>query len=698
MRINRAILLFITILGQNLYAQSVLRFQHINVEDGLSQSTVNYFFQDAHGFIWLATGDGLNRYDGKQFIVYKSHFSGIARTPVSDRNINSKIFEDKYNRLWFSSDAGVSYMDTRTGRFAVVLDKYSTVCSGLLSSIDSGSLWVATAHKGFLCVNIENSKIDIYPFTDKWQINNDVNPLTSSAATKRAIWVTDKYGLICFDKHTKRDQRKLLKGGLNSVNVLKNGNLLLGYKDGVFLYNTGNDRIEFITIKEISEKKEIEWRTFAEDTLSGTVYLGSSVGGTICKLDLRNRKYQLLNFQNNTICDLFIDRSENLWIGTDGNGACKLDISPPKFFCFGPRPVYAETEQTSFFVTSIYRAGNGKIWMGVVNDGLVVYDPSTSRQQKIPLSLTDAEQVIRSIFADSAGHLVVAVSNSVLWLDPVSYKIIGTTTLPRQPQINSVKPIVYALTEWKKGHYFAGTNLGVYAVTFEKNHPKSWMPGAFQKDTFLTVWPYNFYKAGNGSTYIGMRRGFINITILSDSQIHINDVGFRDIPVRHFYKSAQYSILWIASEQGLIAYNEQTKQYRIFDEKDGMPNSFVYAILDQNDSMLWISTNKGITNAKVHYTSNGNVTAEFVNYGVRDGLQSDEFNTGAYFKDKDGMLYFGGIAGINWFDPRNVKPSPLKASPAISGIYVNDSLYAGDTAVYVRKIILPYTRNTISLS
>jgi signal transduction histidine kinase/ligand-binding sensor domain-containing protein len=695
---KKLLLLFAFLYTQSASAQSVLRFQHINVEDGLSQSSVNHIFQDAHGFMWFATGDGLNRYDGKQFVVYKSSFNDTLAGSMKDRNINSKIFEDKNNRLWFSSDAGVTCMDTRHHKFKVVLDKYTAACSGVLNGIDSNSLLLSIPKKGFYNINLGTLQTNYFPFTDKWQTSKEVNSIISGIYTGKGLWTVDKAGLLYFDLQTKKDCRKMVKNDLKSVCLLKNGNLLLGATNGVYYYHTVSDSVEFIEINERSSKTSPVWNAIAEDTISSVIYIAALYGGTICKLNMATRACEFLNFEKGQINDLFIDRSENLWVGTDGDGVYKLDVKKPKFYCFGPKAFYDETEQNSFFVKSIYCGNSGEVWMGVFNNGLITYDPATRKQEKIPIPSSYENQLISAIIKDSLGNIVTTVGNAIFWLDERSHSVLNKIVLPATEYFPSVSPTIYAFIEWKKGHYLAGTNLGTYSVKLENGIAHAVMPWSFSHDSLL-AWPYNFYKTGNGDIYVGLRSGFIHLQIISDSTFHILDFGFRNIPVRHFYKSKNTPILWIASEQGLIAYNEHTRHYKVFDERSGLANSFIYAILDQNDSTLWISSNNGLSNVQVRYEEDGQVNARFINYSMKEGLQSNEFNTGAYFKGKDGSLFFGGIAGINWFYPLDTTNANLfKAHPAISAIYINDSLYAGDTAIFVEKIILPYSRNTISLS
>ncbi len=242
-----------------------------------------------------------------------------------------------------------------------------------------------------------------------------------------------------------------------------------------------------------------------------------------------------------------------------------------------------------------------------------------------------------------------------------------------------------------------GADIGLYIVENTGKSPRGRMWYSYNADSSICGWVYNFYKAPDGSIYIGKRNGFAKVRMLNDSLPQLIDFGLDGLPIRHFYKS-NTQILWIASEQGLIAYNETTHKYKVFDEAAGIANSYVYAILPQNDSTLWVSTNKGISQVNIRYGDGNDVKAKFTNYTSKDGLQSNEFNTGAFFKCADGTLMFGGIAGVNWFNPANIKINPYKAIPAITGVYVNDTLMNRDTTMYMQQLVLPYARNTISFT
>lgn len=687
------------LLAQMGYAQSVQHFQHINVQDGLSQSTVNYIFQDHHGFIWFSTGDGLNRYDGKDFITYKSGFDKAHTGRLPDRNINSIVYEDHKNRLWFTSDAGLSCLDKRTGRSKVVLNSHTTRSSAILMALDSTYVWIAVPREGIFRVSLDDLKYEQYRFTEKMQAAvAEFLPVYNGVATSGGIWICDNIGLIFFDKKTHKDTRILLKENVNSVHLMKNGRLLLCSGNGVYIYDIPTGKNNFIPLADRSGKNVIQWKTFAEDTVGQKIYLSAVNDPRICKLDIASGEYEFLNFQNTKVNNIYIDRSQNLWVGTDGSGVYKLDIKPPKFSFYGPEIFYDEAQQKSFMVKSIFKDNYGKIWMGVYNTGLVIYDPETRKQEIVPLSIPPGELLISNICRDSAGHIVTSVDDYIFWLDEKSHRVLYKAHMLSLYQTSSLKPTIYALAEWKYGHYLIGTNLGLFSVTNNNNKIKVSIPANFRTDSFISGWPYNFYKADDGLLYLGLRSGFTSLRMISDSQYSLHNFDFRGLPIRHFYKNIRYNILWIASEHGLIAYNEKTKHYKVFDEQTGLANSFIYAILDESDTSLWISTNNGISNLHIRYGTDTNITAHITNYTIKDGLQSSEFNTGAFFKDSDGTLFFGGIAGINWFHPQKITSNNFKARPAVSGIYINDKLYAGDTAIFIEHLRVPYKDNTLSFS
>ena len=697
MAMKRLATILFVLIAQQLSAQSVLRLQHLNVDDGLSQSSVYHIFQDAHGFMWFATGDGLDRYDGKEFVVYKSKFNDTLASQMKDRNINSRIFEDKYNRFWLATDAGISYMNSKNGKFGVVLDKSTAPFQSILITTDSNFLWSAIPQYGIYAVNLANFQSTAYPFTDPLQNQRSiVYPIYNGATVGNNIWITDRGGLMVFDKRTHTDTRVLVSDKISSVYLLHSGKLLLTATDGVFLFDTLTRKAEFIAAAN-EHGTPFLWKNMAEDQFTGTIYLGAMNSGTICRINLAAKNPEFINFQNYIVNSLCIDRSQNLWVGTEGNGIFKLDIKQPKFSCYKPDPS-PDDDGSGLMVKSLYKDDSGKIWIGTYDNGLIVFDPIKRTSRNIAFPFSVEKKYISTILRDSANNLVITAGSNILWLDPVSGKIKEQLKLPLSLALSPEEPVIYSLIEWQKGHYLVATNLSLYTVMHEKGALTQTRPYIIYTDQYLSSHIYNVQQDKNGTVYVGKRNGYSRIQMCSDTSLRVLDEAFEHVGIRHFYKSETTPILWIASEKGLIAYNENSKQHRSFDESDGLNNSCVYAILAQNDTAFWISTNQGISYVKVHYGNGTDIKAQFINYTSKDGLQSNEFNTGAYCRGKDGSFIFGGIAGINWFDPYKIQINQNKAIPVISHIYVNDFLIARDSAAYVHTLVLPYDSSTISFS
>lgn len=689
------LIILLLLLAGKAGAQSALRLQHISVDEGLSQSSVYCILQDSYGFMWFATGDGLNRYDGKEFIPYQSHFGDSSKQVY--RTINSKLFEDKYNRLWLSTDAGVSYYDWRHKRSVVVIDSLAT--NAVLLGIDRDTLWSASTRAGFFGLDLNTLRYRYDAFTDPHQTNRDtLFPVSNGVVTSTGIWQVDKAGLYYLDRRTHQGVRVVLNANFNTILRLHNGKLLLTSQDGVYLFDTVTRKCDFIPIINEISSMTLEWRSVAEDTGRKIVYLGAYNSGVICRLNPTTQKYELINFQKGNINCLYIDRSENLWIGTEGNGAYKLDIKQPKFFCYTPNMSNSLDEADGFMVKSIYRDDSGNTWMGTYDKGLIVGDLATHKQRKIELSVPADAQLISTILKDSSGCMVTTIGNKMLWLDASSGRINKQVVLPRVITSSPLDPIIFSVIEWKKGHYIAGTNIGLFTIDAAGTTPVAYRPETFSKTPALASWIYNLHLEQNGYIYVGKRNGFAKMKLKQDTVAEVWDEGFPGVAVRHFYKSRTTGILWIATEKGLLAYNEQTKHFKVFDESNGMANSSVYGILPQNDSTLWISTNLGLSNLRVKYINDTGLNVQFINYTSKDGLQSNEFNTGSFYQSKDGTMFFGGIAGINWFNPKDIKANPYKALPAITGISINDSLFATDTSVYIHTLRLPYNRNTVSFT
>lgn len=680
--------------AKSSFSQSALRVQHLSVNEGLSQSSVYSIFQDSYGFIWMATGDGLNRYDGREFIVYKSSLKTSQRGSLKDRNINSLIFEDRYYNLWFSADQGVYCMNRKTRSFILRLNKYDARYASIIAGSDTDNMWVLVHGSGMHAISIKDTNRVLYPFSKENSIRGtDVAIVKNAVLGSGGIWFATTDGLLFFSKSANKEKRVLKKEGINKVQMLSNGQLLLSLTDTMMLYNPITNQYRYY-LASVADKKGVIWNCIVEDTIGGFVYCSEINGGRILKMNIKTMAYEVLFFQDNTINNLYIDRSRNMWVGTEGAGAFKLDLKSPKFRSYAP----TTGNDAGYMVKSVYKDNTGDIWMGVYDKGLIRYSPATRLEKQVGLPVKKDGVQFSNILRDSSGNIVVAANNELYWLDAQNNKVISALEVSSYQYATDKKPVINVVTEWRKNKYLLGTNMGIYMVDRTARKAMYYVQIPLYYDSTVNGWIYNFHKVADGSIYIGKRNGFAKITFGNDTVHKVLEHGLSNLPIRHFYKSSTTPILWLATEQGLVAYEEGTGKYKVFDEESGIANSYIYAILPQNDSVLWLSTNKGIVKTEVTYRGLQKTTVSFTNYTSEDGLQSNEFNTGAYYKHQDGTMIFGGISGINWFRPNEITTNPYKAIPTITGIYINDTLMTCDSAMYVDKLVLPYNRNTVSFT
>jgi len=675
-------------------SQHMLRVQHLSVNEGLSQSSVYSIVQDSYGFIWMATGDGLNRYDGREFIVYKSSLKNNRMGSLKDRNINSLLYEDINSNLWFSADQGVYCMNRKTRNFSLRLNKYEARYAAIIAGIDSEHIWILVHGTGMHVVDINDTGKQMYRFKKYDDSEKTEVPIIKKAVlAKEGIWFVNTLGLHYFSRTTNTEKMVLKLSGINRMQLLSNGKLLMSLTDSLLMYNPATGMQEYLQIK-VADKKVIKWNSIAEDTIGRYVYISEINGGRILKMDITTMKYDVLFFQDNNINSIYIDKSRNLWVGTEGAGAFKLDLKSPKFYSYAP----ATGKSAGYMVKAVYSNYAGEIWMGIFDKGIVKYNPVTNKEIPITLPVKKDGIQFSAILQDSSGNIVFAANNHVFWLDSINNKVVYSLEVYSYIYATDRIPVINSIVEWRKNHYLIGTNMGIFVAERKNGNVRYYVSLPIFNDSSINGSIYNYYKYEDGSIYIGKRNGFAKINFHNDTIPKVSEHGLINLPIRHFYKSNSTNILWVATEQGLIAYEEGTGKYKVFDEESGIANSYIYAILPENDSVLWVSTNKGIARAEIAYGSLHNVSVRFTNYSTEDGLQSNEFNTGAYFKHSNGTMIFGGISGVNWFSPDKITPNPYNAIPAITGIYINDTLMTCDSAMYVQKLVLPYSRNTVSFT
>ncbi len=626
--------LFFLLLVTSIQSQSGIAFNHLNVENGLSQSAVTCIFQDNDGFMWFGTQDGLNRYDGYNFKIFKNIADDS--TSLSDNFIFS-IYED---------DAGFLIIETQTGklnRYNPITETFKLVTQDSfkpnqrrLNSVQavfydqSDIIWTGGLSKetGLIMENKKTGVIKNYRHNP-----NDKNSLSDNKVysilrdSKGSLWIGTVNGLDKLNEKTGKFQHfRNIPGDAGSLSdnwvwpIFEDskGNLWVGTVKG------GLSKYDHITNTFINYKNDPANPKSISDNFifsiyqdkSGLIWVGTNAGG-VNYFDPSSQVFEHYfnipknknSLSDNTVYSMFADRKGNYWIGTKNGGLDKFNYYQKKFTNYSHQPSNPNSLINNS-VQIIYEDKSGLIWLGTFNSGMNSFDPekeifkSYLHNPNNPNSLTDNR--IYSIIEDREG---------IIWIGTYAG---GLNRLDKKTEmITSFKHIENDSTSISSNN--------VWSIA-EDNSGRLWL-GTFGGGLNM------FDKATKKFKHF--RNNPANPESLGDDNI-----------IRVFKDSKNN--IWLGTTKGLCRYYSDSKKFKMYSEKDGLSNNFIYGILEDNKGNLWLSTNNGLSKFDPKKET-------FKNYYAEDGLQNNEFNQNAFTKDnKTGNLLFGGLNGFNIFNPEKI--------------------------------------------
>lgn len=677
------------------------QFRSISVNEGLSQNSVYCTMQDRQGFIWMGTGDGLNRFDGKKIKIFRPKENDTSGFFLPGTIINSNILEDRFDQLWFSTNKGLVKMDKKTDKFALIKEANSPALWWIAGMMPIGideqdTLWSSLRGRGLIAMNINTYKLKYYPLPDDFKFGNP-----GTAFSKGGIWMACKNGLCFYNTISHQFKSVLSLKALTGICKMPDGLIALAGENKIMSFDPASNMLKTIVLGKNVEN--IYWKSLCAGP-KDILYAGSA-GGGLAIIDLKN-KSPLKRIQpgNNSsekvdinfVNCLFFDRSENLWIGTEGNGMYVIDSKPKKFNLFPNNP----EQGTDLMVKAIYQDDKKNIFIGTYSKGLYVLNPETGKADQYNFSLSPEEQSepIYFIRADNSGRIWMNSGNRIGFLKPGTYQFEAYTTLPYQLAGSYQRLLPLSIYEIEKNTFLVGTTEGAWQIKITDKGKIS-VPEYFNGTNNTGGFIYAIKKGPDSSVYLGKVRGGFWRVRKNGNLFTTIDSAFLQTSVRDFYFSKKHPLVWIATDEGLAVYYPETKKYTLFDETNGMSNHYIYGILEENDTSIWFSTNKGINHASVYYASDHTIkNIKFNSYTYTDGLQSNEFNSGAFFKTQTGELIFGGVYGINWFRPDAVNKNFYTAQPAITSIVCNGKNLTTALAInYSKELYLNYDQNAIAL-
>lgn len=645
-----------------------IRFRKLSNPQNLSHVRVESIVQDTQGFMWFGTWNGLNRYDGYKFKVFK-HEPGDPKS-LSGVYVYS-LFKDHSGNLWVGTDGFLDRFHPETESFThYKLDKPST--NGLSSIVNhisedsGGKLWLSTRN-GLFRVDPNSGELKNYvhdPADPLMLADNDVQ--STGEDREGNFWVATSRTLDEFDKQTGKVKRHIPVG--------ESGIGLWFHEDrfGVFWVIYGS--LGYIGTLDRKTNRltryEYEWKTgtaqpnqaysMLEDS-NGTMWFGTAAG--LMKFDRQNRC--LISYRHepddpetigdNHVIALFEDREGNIWAG--------LNQTEPNYFPIRPLPFenltrfsHSEGSQLSGLVTAIYEDGRDAIWLGV-NRGLYRLNRKTA--QIWPFKGVDNSDV----------YSIIPDGPDVLWFGnayPGLLRYNVETGERRGYRHNRADPttlcsgVIYHLLIDREGTLWAATWDGLCQLDSSTN-----------RFTKYTLAPesrgLNYYaiaQGPDGSLWLGSNLGLHRFdpqtkkfTVYSHdredpaslSDDHVNAVFFDRL-----------GTLWAGTQNGLDKFEPVTRTFKSYDQRYGISGTVVSCILEDSRGTLWMSTNAGISSLNTK-------TEHFSNYTPADGLPGPDLTgTGACYKSSRGEMFFAGFSGASAFFPDKVAESPYVPQPVLT--------------------------------
>ncbi len=661
----------------------MLRFSHISAREGLSQSTVRCIYQDYEGYLWIGTGDGLNRFNGYEF----THFLCDPTNPksISDYDISCILETPQDSNLWIGTRRnGLNLFDRKFESFISFnkTDSSQQSLSGnnisALLTDQTQRLWVATTDGGLSYVNTKDTSIVQVKFENSPALNSVYSLIEDPNGN---LWIGTRKGLYKWPRAnilTTKEPELIKLSDNNSQAQISTlhfdfrGNLWIGTNSkGLFKLHPISGRSKhYFSANEKTETEAIAISDITQ-TQNGLIWVATADGlyayiedrdvFTSFKHDPDNN--ESIN-SDNLLC-LFEDNAHILWVGTFVNGLNKMDPLRMRFQKFGQLVANKDRHADRNDIRSICMSDN-KLWIGTSNGLLEAspepeyYNPGASTK----IHLKD-RFISMTLYNKDYGLFVNAGSEIFHYTPRQQFKSL-TAQVSAQTGIRDWT-IYSGIVDNEKNNWYA-TYAGVLKHnpqnnTFSLKNPVD-HNGQEIREIFVSIhedytgkiWLGTF--KGNLYTYDKNTDAFTKITLKSKS-------GTEYIFTRVFsiYESTN-GVMWFGTNKGLYKYNTFDNYAVRFLDSDGLPNNIVYSVLSQDKETIWCSTNKGIT----CYHLKGNY---FTNFFYEDGLQSNEFNQNAYYKADNGTIYMGGVDGLNSFNPAYIKLNEFIPPVVISKIEVN---------------------------
>lgn len=647
-------------------------------DDVLSNSLINDIFQDSRNYIWIATEDGLNKYDGVRFTVYKNKPGDPA---TIKNNYIRTVFEDSQGRFWIGCINGLMLYDRAKDRFSEVpvyfgLQRIEPHITSIIETRE-GEIWIATSSDGVIRSNknYQSFHVDVKLFS---QLSSQYL-IAIHQDYQGNIWLASEYqGLNRYSPKTgKMDTFKAPEAiGSNQISSIcedQDHQLYVGtLSAGLFCFDA--EKNKFDPIPYLDTDLILPVKSLYCDT-KNQVLVGTDGRGMMLYNKDKNylEEYKMLSasfdFSRAKVHAICQDQLGNLWVGLFQKGAYLALNYMNTFSYWGSRSYYHNVIGSNC-VMSVLKDKQDLLWVGTDNDGLYSIDKmGKSTHYELRSSVTGVSSTIMAM-EDDGNHTLWLASflDGLIQFDKRTGKINRFRHQNHTAYNAALSNKAMAIAKDNKNNIWVGTN-GAGVMLFDTAR-KEFVKQYFYRDQDSTGiannWVNCLLNDGDSLIWVGTYGGVSRIR-LKDDQIQSFKVKDGVLPGNIVYaiNKDNSGNLWFGTTEGLACYDPKTNRSAFYTMEDGLPSNVVCGILQDEDGNIWISTYTGISKL---------LTKEkrFVNHYANDGLQGNEFSIGAAFKAYDGEFLFGGVGGVNTFYPSAITDQLVSMDVYLTGLYVLD--------------------------
>jgi signal transduction histidine kinase/ligand-binding sensor domain-containing protein len=724
--IKNILFIFVLFCIRILNAQNLsdnFKFENISIEKGLSQSTVETIHQDKIGFIWFGTNDGLNRYNGYSFTVYR-------HDPADEQSISDSyiydLAEDSAGYIWVGTNNGLNKFNPSTEKFKQYLhspNTGNTISDKIIHSIEvdnKNNLWAATLNNGLnIYIDSSDSFVSVIPvykdeeiiMISKISILNGNHLYLGTFNGRAFTYDLSGFRLTGVNPQVLFMSKIVLPQEIENAkeNIIwdfkadKNGNLwICTNKTGIVKLN--NPTREVIRYSnEMKDKYYISDKEVHNVLINskGEIWLGTKSGGINVLYPNSDSFINITSspgipdgLNDNGIWCIYEDRSANIWIGTEFGGVNLYSQDRFKFEHY-INPGGTSNNQ----IWALLEDHKGAIWIGTDGGGLNSFDPKTKRFQNNILKHKDysdgSGKIITALLEDNDKNLWICTDGGGLKKYVRSSSSIKTFFYdPKNPETISSNAIKSAYINAHQKIWIGTYGYGVCLFDPESGKAKRF----FRDEDTLKIpeadFPYALLE-NDGILWIGTYgNGLIKYEIASRKfkvfKYNKGDpASLSDNKITSLYLDSKNN-LWVGTGRGLNLLNIKENNFTVYTVAEGLSNDVIYSILEDDSGQLWLSTNKGLSRFDpIHKV--------IKNFTLRDGLQAFEFNRGAAFKLRNGDLLFGGINGFNLIPGKQIFWTDYSPKVVITSFRkMNEEIKFDKSLAFLDSVLLDYNENFFS--